>query len=111
MQRREGFSDGVLRTGFQKICTVAGLECQFATWYVFSGTEKGTPKNLCDKDFAELSGEFSAQNPLVSLGSALEFFRRLFGAVRVIFWLWGSFLAPDISRALLVYVCESGGLV
>ena len=25
----------------------------------------------------------------------LELFREFFGAVRAIFWLWGSFLAPD----------------
>ena len=28
-------------------------------------------------------------------GNPLELFRKFFGAVRVIFWLWGSFLAPD----------------
>ena len=59
---------------------------------------KGTPKNFCDKDFAELSGEFSGAiclKTLVLLGSALELFRTLFGAVRAILWLWGSFLALD----------------
>ena len=38
---------------------------------------KGTPKNLCDKDFAELSGELSGAiclKTLVLLGSALELF-------------------------------------
>ena len=46
---------------------------------------EGTPKNLCDKDFAELSGELSGPNclkTLVLLGSALELFRKFFGAVR-----------------------------
>ena len=60
---------------------------------------KGTPKNLCDKDFAELSGELSGTiclKTLVLLGSALELFRNLFGAVRAIFWLWGSFFWPLI---------------
>ena len=36
---------------------------------------KGTPKNLCNKDFAELSGEFSGViciKTLVLLGSALK---------------------------------------
>ena len=28
-------------------------------------------------------------------GNPLELFRKFFGAVRAIFWLWGSFLAPD----------------
>ena len=28
-------------------------------------------------------------------GNPLELFRKLFGAVRAIFWLWGSLLAPD----------------
>ena len=55
---------------------------------------KGTPKNFCDKDFAELSGEPSGAiclKTLVLLGSALELLRTFFGAVRAIFWLWGSF--------------------
>ena len=30
-------------------------------------------------------------------GNPLELFRKFFGAVRMIFWLCGSFLAPDIS--------------
>ena len=50
---------------------------------------KATPKNLCDKDFAELSGELSAAiclKTLVLLGSALELFRKFFGTVRAIFW-------------------------
>ena len=57
---------------------------------------KGTPKNLCDKDFAEHSGDLSAAiclKTLVLLGSALELFRTFIGAVRAILWLWGSFLA------------------
>ena len=29
-------------------------------------------------------------------GNPLELFRKFFGAVRAIFWLWGSFLDPDI---------------
>ena len=30
-------------------------------------------------------------------GKPLELFRKFFGAVRAIFWLWGSFLAPDLK--------------
>ena len=58
-----------------------------------------TPKHFCDNDFAELSGELSGAiclKTLVSLGSALELFRKLFfGTVRAIFWLWGSILALE----------------
>ena len=55
---------------------------------------KGAPKNLRDKDFAELSGELSAAiclKTLVLLGSALKLFRKFSGAVRAIFWFWGFF--------------------
>ena len=44
------------------------------------GDRKGTPKNLCDKDFAELSNELSGAiglKTLVLFGSALELFRKL----------------------------------
>ena len=34
---------------------------------ILSGTEKGTPKNFCDKDFAELSGELSGASCLKTL--------------------------------------------
>ena len=33
-------------------------------------------------------------------GNPLELFRKFFGAVRAIFWLWGSFLAPNLRRFL-----------
>ena len=59
---------------------------------------KGTPKNFCDKDFAELSGELAGAICLktpVLVGSALELFRKFLGAVRAIFWLWGSLLALE----------------
>ena len=49
---------------------------------------------MCDKDFAELSGEPSGAiclTTLVLLGSALEFFRKSFGAARAILWLWVLF--------------------
>ena len=62
---------------------------------------KGTPKNFCDKDFAELSGELSGETwlkTLVLLGCALELFRKRFGAARAFFWLWGSFLALELQR-------------
>ena len=64
----------------------------------FLRDRQGTPKNLCDKDYAELSGELSGViclKTLLLLGSALESFRIFFGAVRAIFWLWGS-LAPEL---------------
>ena len=68
---------------------------------------KGTPKNLCDKDFAELSGELSdaiCLKTLVFLGSAIDLFRKFFGAVRAILWLCGSFLA----QCTLVPVFDAG---
>ena len=52
---------------------------------------KGTPKNIFQNDFAELLGDLSGAiclKTLVWLGSALELFRKFFGALRVIFWLW-----------------------
>ena len=52
---------------------------------------KSTPKNLYDKDFAELSAAFCLKT-LDLLGSTLELFRKFFGTVRAIFWPWGSFL-------------------
>ena len=61
---------------------------------------KVTPKNFCDKDFAALSGELPGAiclKTLVLLESALELFRKFFGAVRAFFWLWGSFLALKIT--------------
>ena len=48
----------------------------------FVRDRKGTPKNLCDEDFAELSGELSGAiclKTLVLLASALESFRKFFG--------------------------------
>ena len=59
---------------------------------------KGTPKTFCNKDCAELPGEVSGAiclKTLVLLGSALELFRKFFGAVCAIYWLWGSSLAPE----------------
>ena len=49
------------------------------------GDRKGTTKKLCDKDFAERSGELSGAICLNTLfyyvmtGNALELFRKLFG--------------------------------
>ena len=63
-----------------------------------AGPKKGTPKNFCDKDFAELSGELSGPiclKTLVLLGRSLKLLRKFFGTVRAIFWVWGSFLAPE----------------
>ena len=52
---------------------------------ILLGTD--APKNLCDKDFAELSDELSdpiCLKTLVLLGSALELFRTFLVAVRAI---------------------------
>ena len=63
---------------------------------------KGTPKNLCDKTFAELPGELSGAiclTTLVLLGSTLEFFRQSFGALRATFFGFGVlFSALDTRR-------------
>ena len=88
-------------------------ECKVRISREFLGTEEGTPKNLCDKDVAELSGELSGAiylKALVLFGSTLALFRKLFGAVRAIFWLWGSFFGPgrtslrDYRRPILHFV-------
>ena len=53
----------------------------------FSFWGKDTPKDFCNKDFAELLGELSGAiclKTLALLGSALELFRKFFGAVRAI---------------------------
>ena len=64
---------------------------------VLSRDRKGeTAKNLCDRDFAELSGRFSGAiclKTLVLLGSGLELFRNFFGAVRAIFGFVSLFWA------------------
>ena len=71
------------------------LDVQIAMLNAYqSGTEKGTPNNFYDKDFAELSGELSGAiclKALVLLGGALELFRKFFGAVRAFFWALGFF--------------------
>ena len=57
---------------------------------------EGTPKNLCNKDFAELLFKLSGAiclKTLVLLGSALGLFRKFFGAVRAIFGFGVLFLA------------------
>ena len=72
------------------------------------GGQKGTTKKLCDKDFAELSGELSGAICLQALvllgndGNPLELSRKIAGAVRAIFWFCGSFLAPEL------YACFKG---
>ena len=77
---------------------------------------KGATKKLRDKDFAERSGELSglvrfASKPLfkwVMTGNPLELFRKFFGALRAIFWLRESLLAPD---QLLLQLCASRKLL
>ena len=75
---------------------------------------KGTPKNFSDKDIAELSGELSGAvclKTLVLLGGALELFRKFFGAVRAILWLWGSSLALEsCMRRLLPQYDDTSSL-
>ena len=59
----------------------------------------------------ELWGEFSGTiclPTLVLLGSALELFRKFFGAVRAIFWLWGSCLAPEKWSTLAILQSKNG---
>ena len=64
------------------------------TWHVISakpeiGDRKGTTKKLCDKDFAERSGELSGAiclKTLTLLGNdpvtpSIDLFRKIFGAV------------------------------
>ena len=79
---------------FARVCLRLGTH--------FSGTEKVPQRTFATKIFAELSGELSGAiglKTLVSLGSALELFRKFFGTVRAIFGVWGSFLAPEFRRA------------
>ena len=54
------------------------------------------PKVISEPHYG--SGDFP-QNPCFSGydPNPLELFRKLFGAVRAIFWLCGSFLAPDLG--------------
>ena len=69
------------------------------------GDREGTPKNLCDKDFVELSGELSGAICLKTFcywvvpSNCSEKSLVLFARV---FWLWGSFLAlnrgPSFSQ-------------
>ena len=58
---------------------------------------KGTPKKLCNKDFAEFSAELSGAvclKTLVLFGRELELFRNFFGVVRAIFLALGFFVGP-----------------
>ena len=59
--------------------------------------QKRYPKEVMRQRFCRTFGELSGAvclKILVLVGSALELFRRFFATVRVIFWLWGSFLGP-----------------
>ena len=42
-------------------------------------------------------------------GNPLESFRKLFGAVREMFWLCESFLAPDLWESRMAGWCQVGG--
>ena len=73
----------------------AMLHCDFRGERL-SGPEMVPPKNSCDKDFAELSGELSGAiclTTLVIMGTTLELVRKFFGAVRAIFLALGFLLA------------------
>ena len=93
----------------------AELSAHFGCATFVGGDRKGTTKKLCDKDFAERSGELSGAihlKTLVLLGNERypppELFTKFFGAVRPIFWLCESFLAPEFcayGRGLLLTVC------
>ena len=76
---------------------------------VYLGDRKGTTKKLCDKDFAEFSGElFGAiclkTLALLPVGNALDLLRIFFGAVRVMLWLCESFLAPDFPPLMCCFL-------
>ena len=69
--------------------------------------QKRYPKELLRQRFRRTSGELSGAiclETLVLLGSALDLFRNFFATVRAIFWVWGSFLAPDLNPGLLFQV-------
>ena len=99
---------------FPEIITSTGAK--FSCHFCFSGSEscfthsaqpiigdrKSTKKKLCDKDFAERSGELSGaiclktlilmgNDPVTDSNCSQEFC----GAVRAICWLCGPFLATD----------------
>ena len=62
-----------------------------------SGTEKVPQRTFATKIFAELSGELSGA---IFLKTLVLLFRKLFGAVRAIFWLWGSFWVPEFEAGI-----------
>ena len=63
---------------------------------------KGTPKTLCNKDFAELSGALSGaiclKNLVANWVVPSNLFRKFSGTVRAIFGFWASFVALDCWR-------------
>ena len=65
----------------------------------YSGTEKVPQRTFATNISPNFRVNFLvrfASKPFVLLGSALKLFRRFFGTVRAIFWVWGSFLAPEV---------------
>ena len=92
------------------------LETTFPQLLPDFSDRKGTPKSLCNKDFAELSGELSGAICLKTLalsGSALELFTeffaeanrtrkftRKFGKVFVSQVLWGTFSVTEVWQKL-----------
>ena len=71
---------------------------------VISGTEKVPLRTFATKISPNFRVNFLvrfASKPPFLWVSALELFRKFLGAVRAIFWLWGSFLAPDYCSGAL----------
>ena len=63
-----------------------------------------------NKKIAELSGEFSGAiclKTLVLLGRALDFFRKMFGTVRAIFWLWVFFWLLNGTIYFIVFFASN----
>ena len=78
------------------------------------GDREGTTKKLCDKDFAERSGELSGaiclkalfllgNDPVIPSNCSEKFF----GAVRAIFGLCASFFLPDLILTLMLNLNHS----
>ena len=92
--------------------TFSEWEIRFSEWRLkiwamrktIGGQKKGTTKKLCDKDFCRTFGWTFwcdlPQNPcFIGNGpvNPLELFWKFFGAVRALFWLCESFLAPETT--------------
>ena len=76
-----------------------------AAWNVQG--QRRYPKELVRQSFCRTFGWTFwcdlPQNRYWLLGSALELFRKFFGAARAILWLWGSFWALEMFMARLPF--------